>query len=404
MKLTKKQLALMSGVVVVLVFGALSLLAYHRTLPIVQPTLVMPNVPTAGAAAVQAPAGAVVWSPYGEQAMTVVGKGLSADNGHASPLPTASIAKVMTALAILQKKPLASGQQGPNMPITAADVAVYQQELAQNESVVQVAEGEQFSEYQALEAMLVPSATNVADSAAIWAFGSIGNYLMFANQYAQQLGLTHTHFADDASGFSPSTVSTPQDLVLLGQIALQNPVIAQIVSQPSVTLPVAGTLKNFDIDLGQAGIIGIKTGNTDQAGGAFLFGAKYQSLTIVGAIMGAPDLGTALHDAPELLSSLEAHINVDTPVQKGQTVATYYLPWGGSVDGVASRQLSVVTWQNSTQPGRQTTVAAFKPGVAKKGGRLGAIQISYNGSTQTAPIVLKSTVPQPSFWWRLTHF
>jgi len=44
----------------------------------------------------------------------------------------------------------------------------------------------------------------------------------------------------------PATTSTAHDLILIGFQALNNPVIAQIVDQTQVTLPVAGVVKNYD--------------------------------------------------------------------------------------------------------------------------------------------------------------
>ncbi|MEZ6331278.1 MAG: hypothetical protein R3B12_04715 [Candidatus Saccharimonadales bacterium] len=47
---------------------------------------------------------------------------------------------------------------------------------------------------------------------------------------------------DDASGLSPKTISSAEDLVRLGEYALDNPVIADIVAQESIDLP-EGTQK-----------------------------------------------------------------------------------------------------------------------------------------------------------------
>jgi len=364
------------------------------------------SLPSLTATATEAQAGsqtppAISWSAYGEQAIAVVGHpAFSASNGTNKQLPIASIAKIMTALSILKQKPLQLGQQGPNIPIGADQVAIYQQDLAQNQSVVAVSADEQISEYQALEAMLVPSATNVADIAAPWAFGSLTSYLTYANQYATTLGMTDTHFAD-AGGFSPETVSTPQDLLKLGQAAMANPVIAEIVAQPSVNLPVAGTVANFNTALGQHGIVGIKTGNTDQAGGALLYAAKYQGLTMVGVTLGAPDLGTAVHDSPENLASFQQQLIQTTAVHSGQIVGTYKLPWGGSVQAVATKDISVLEWSGSKPA---ITVSLKKIGATSSTkDTVGQIQVSSvtGEPSVTSPVMLKTAPAGPSFWWRL---
>lgn len=385
-----------AAVVLVVLVGA-GAWAYQRAVPAVEPVAL---VKSSSVTHLGQPD--ITWSTYGgEQAIAVEGQNLSAIHGTQNPLPTASIAKVMTALAVLHEKPLKLGQQGTTMTMTAADMQVYQQELAQNESVVRVTAGESLSEYQALEAMLIPSATNVADTTAVWAFGSMSNYLAFANQYAAQLGLKNTHFGGDASGFSPATVSTPQDLIKLGDIAMQNPVIAHIVGQSSVTLPVAGTVSNFDIDLGESGIVGIKTGNNNQDPGAFLFAAKFKSLTIVGAIMGSLNLGTALHDAPEVLSSFESSIQTSQPIKAGQVIARYKLPWGGTVNAVAQKALTIVSWQGA-KPAVNISLNPLKSSVSADA-TVGTATATYNGKSQQTPIVLQQSAPAPSLLWRIFH-
>lgn len=344
----------------------------------------------------------MIWSPYGQQAIAVVGSpNLTNNSGKNDKFAMASIAKVMTALVLLQEKPLKLGEQGPSMTITEEDVRVYERELAQHQSVVPVQAGEKLTEYQILEAMLVPSATNIADSAAVWAFGSMEAYLAKANKYARNLGMRDSRFGGDASGFSPKSYSTPQDLIKLGTAAMSHPVIAEIVAKESVNLPVAGTVRNFNIDLGVEGINGIKTGNTDEAGGAFLFSASFHDRLIVGAMMGAPDLGTALHDSIEILRGFKSTLQVHTLVKKGQKVGKYTLPWGQKVNAVASAPLSVLEWENSITPVK----VALEPikANARKGQQVGSISLTYEGKTLQSPVTLESSVSKPSIWWRIFH-
>ena len=145
---------------------------------------------------------------------------------------------------------------------------------------------------------------------------------------AQTLGLQSSDFTDP-SGFDPTTVSTPADLVKLGMAAVQNPVIAQIVAQAEVTLPVAGTVKNVNSVLGQGGIVGIKTGNTAGQNGAFLYASQDPSVkgaTVVGAVMGEGSLGQALQDAVSLAGRAQQAIAVRTIVGAGTLVASAETP------------------------------------------------------------------------------
>jgi D-alanyl-D-alanine carboxypeptidase (penicillin-binding protein 5/6) len=307
----------------------------------------------------------------------------------------------MTALVLLQEKPLRPGEQGPSMTFTAEDVAVYERELAQNQSVVQVKAGERLTEYQIIEAMLVPSATNIADSAAIWAFGSMDAYLAKANAYAASLGMHNSRFGGDASGFSPQSYSTPQDLIKLGTAAMAHPVIAEIVGKTSVDLPVAGTLRNFNIDLGVEGINGIKTGNTDEAGGALLFSAPFHDQLIIGAMMGAPDLGTALHDSVEILRGFKSTLQVHVLVMKGQKVGEYTLPWGEKINAVVNSPISVLEWRGG-QPPVSVSLSPI-PADAQKGRKVGTVSVMHEGKALQADILLEKSASEPSIWWRISH-
>jgi D-alanyl-D-alanine carboxypeptidase (penicillin-binding protein 5/6) len=162
-----------------------------------------------------------------EGALAAEGMGTLAATPRQQPQPTASVAKVMTALAVLEARPLEEGGQGPAITVTDADVADFRQAVGQDQSTVAVQAGEQLTEYQALQAVLVPSGNNVAALVARWAFGSVDGAVARMNDRARQLGMASTRFAD-ASGFSPQTVSTPADLVTLGSVAMQEPVLAGI--------------------------------------------------------------------------------------------------------------------------------------------------------------------------------
>ena len=121
------------------------------------------------------------------------------------------------------------------MTITQADVDIYNRYVAQDGSVVPVTVGEKITLYQMLQALMLPSANNIADSMAIWAYGSLQNYSLAANKYVAAHGMNITHIGSDASGLAPDTVGTAHDLVLLGKLAMEHPVLSAIVGQQTAT-------------------------------------------------------------------------------------------------------------------------------------------------------------------------
>ena len=68
---------------------------------------------------------AIPWPAYGQSAVGVKGNGVVSATPNQSPRPTASVAKLVTALAILEKKPLVNNEQGEQIVISDADLAIY---------------------------------------------------------------------------------------------------------------------------------------------------------------------------------------------------------------------------------------------------------------------------------------
>lgn len=381
-----------SSVLVVVV--TLGLVNYFRPLPSASP--VSDFAPTVSGSTPK-----IAWPKKGQAAIGAIGYGVLDATPTDQSVPIASIAKIVTALTVLQQQPLALGENGPTITLNKNDVADYNHYLAEDGSAVPVRAGEKLSEYQALEAMLIPSANNIADTLARWSFGTIASYSQAANQLVKSLGMSHTEITS-ASGFPPSTVSTAYDLVLLGQTAMANPVIAQIVAKSSVTVPVAGVIHNTNHLLGQAGVNGIKTGNTDEAGYCYLFASKQkigsQAVTVVGDILGAADVKTSQADALPLIKSVVHGFSITT-INQNQVVGHYKLAWNTQVQAVASRDIQIISWPGKSLPA-SVTLQRLKAS-ASSGTQIGTISYGPDSNQQSTPVVLENSVPGPGWTWRL---
>jgi D-alanyl-D-alanine carboxypeptidase (penicillin-binding protein 5/6) len=250
---------------------------------------------TDGSAPGASPSGAL-WPVQGQAAYVLDGSSRIRASGSQVAAPIASVAKVMTAYIVLRDHPLRLGEDGPAITLTAADVDDTDRRRRQDESIVPVADGEVLSEREALIALLLPSANNVAAVLARWDAASEGRFVARMNAAARALGMTRTRYTDP-SGYDPGTVSTATDQVRLVLRALGDPVFAGIVALPSATLPVAGTVANTDRLLGHDGFVGVKTGSDSAAGGCFAFRAIRlvggRRRTITGVVLGQPG-GNAL--------------------------------------------------------------------------------------------------------------
>lgn len=375
--------------------GAYVLAMFIAPMPTVHATPVALTVPVPTR-------GPIAWPPTGQAAIGINGQGVVVTNGEQKSVPIASVAKLVLAVKLVEKQPLAAGQPGGTLTITDADEQLYRDKIAQNQSVVPVKTGEQLTEYQALQALLLPSGNNIADTLAIWAFGSVSNYLAAANTQLAEWGLTQTHL-DDASGFSPNSVSSAHDLVLLGEKVLAQPVLAEIVKQKDVTLPVAGLERNVNSLLGTDNIIGIKTGNTDEAGGCFLFAAQpdVNSPAIIGAFLSLPNLAAALASTTSFMKTSTGNFAPVVAASTDTTIASYDVPWAKSIAVVPA---SVATIVSPTGDPVTTTIDLpdlSAPTAAKT--NIGTLHASTKTLTADTSLVLSFKLERPRFSWRLLH-
>jgi serine-type D-Ala-D-Ala carboxypeptidase (penicillin-binding protein 5/6) len=247
---------------------------------------------------------AVSWPADGVSAADISGFGVVAGPGATRPVPIASVAKVMTAYVILHDHPLPPGGSGPDIAVQSSEAAAYPSQARDGDSLVPVVAGERLTERQALEALLLPSADNMAWILARWDAGSQAAFVARMNATARRLGMTGTSYTDP-SGLDPSTTSTAADQVRLGMAAMRVPALAAIAAMPTAVVPVAGVVRNYNTLLGQDGIVGLKTGSTQAAGGCVVIAAWHQAgaqnTLIVAATFGQP--GTAQTILPDALDA-----------------------------------------------------------------------------------------------------
>ena len=295
-------------------------------------------------AAVPGHVGAMPWPTTGQAAVAVVGAGLMAHM--AGPIgPIASLTKMMTALLILEDHPISPGESGPLLRMGPADVAAYVEASQTDESNVPIKNGEVLSEFQLLEALLLPSADNVAERLAACDAGTVAAFVAKMNAKARALGLRDTHYAD-ASGVNPGSRSTAADQAILASDLLTIPVVREIVAEHQVGFPVAGTIYNVNPALGVDGIVGVKSGYTSEAQGC-LVTATWVSrggarALLVAVTLHQPNgLFQAATADEALLARAKTELVAVRPLGSSDFVARVSVPWS-TTQALASVQRSPV--------------------------------------------------------------
>lgn len=389
------------GIFLVLLVAGLAAWNYLRPIPAVAPTGSIAATET-----IPGTAPVIPWPSRGSGAVGVQSLGFIATSGNEQPIPAASVTKVMTALVVLEEKPLQKGQPGPTITITDADVQAYQTDFANKESVVEVRAGEQLTEFQALQGMLIPSANNLAETLARWDAGSIDAFVAKMNKRAADLKLSHTKFVD-TSGADPGSVSTPTDLMSLGVTAMKQEVFAQVVGMGQAQLPVAGIVYNVDAVLGQSGIVGMKTGSGLNTGANFLFAANVtvdgREIMVFGCVMGQLTLATAFASAQSLIASMQTALHVRREIARNQTIATYTMPWGAQSDLVSSVDVDLVEWPGMVLRERldSRSIVIDQPLSART--QEGTIHMVLGDYDLDIPLVTADPLYPPGRLWRLTR-
>lgn len=334
----------------------------------------------------------------GQSAVATENLGVISTSGSETPVPIASLTKMMTTYVVLKHHPLGAYSSGPTYTMTQNDVKEYQKDLAAGDSVVKVVAGSKWTELQMLEGLLLPSGDNMANTLAQWTSGSVQNFVQEMNQAAKQLGMTHTTYTD-ASGVSPSTVSTAADQLKVATAIMKIQAVRNIVDLPQAQLPGAGVVYNVDYSVGKNGIVGVKTGSTLQAGGCFtgamygqVNGHKVLMLSTVLGQQGVQPLSEAISANVQVLRQVSKQLHQNT-LSQGTTVATINVPWQGQIPLTTSKSITYYTY-----PGLQVSeVVRSTPS--------GGYDLTLDAGTQHFSVPLKQaqTVKKASIVWRLTR-
>ncbi|MEU9256696.1 serine hydrolase [Streptomyces sp. NPDC048270] len=389
-----------AGVVVLLCLVAVTGFQLMRGLP--APTV---TGPLSIERALPGTAPLLPWPAEGQASVMIDGYD-TASSPDQRPVPTASIAKVMTAFLFLSRYPLRADEEGPSFTVSAEEAARYPTRVANGESLTPVTTGQLFTERQALQAVLAISANNVADEIARWYAGTRAAFVTEMNQTARRLGMTSTTYTDP-TGFDPATVSTPADQVKLLSAALRLSEFAELAGSSYTDRSGARHLNTNPL-LGEQGVFAGKTGTTTPAGRNLVFAAHRviagADRLVVTAVMAQPQRPEILRTAATTLLTAADRSLVSTPViRAGETVA--HLD-----DGTGHRQpLRAAQDITATGPPGSTVKVTIEPdGALLPNAAIGspaAHAVTTQASPHAAPVSLVTTarLHRPSLLSQLTR-
>ena len=304
--------------------------------------------------------------------------------------PTASTAKMILGLAVIQKKPFGAGETGEILTISEEDYDNYLWYLNNNGSNVPVTIGEEISEYEALTAVFLASANNMADTLARWAFGSVEGYQEYASKMLEEMGVSGVTFGTDASGYNEGTTASAESLARIGYLVMQEPVLREIVGRTEAEVPVAGEISNTNQLLGTSGIIGVKTGYIGEPSGYCLVSAYEIGGHIVSvARLGAETREASFAESLGIVTKMQETVTMRELIVAGETVGKVSDWWNGEILVKAGESLSALGYDT----GENSISAEFEKGTGrlsvKVGNELSEVKISAAEDFKAEPSFLE---------------
>ncbi|MFI5865347.1 serine hydrolase [Streptomyces sp. NPDC051546] len=389
----------------VLVLLAVILAVVQLVRPLPKPTLKM----TANASyTFEGGAPALPWPKEGQAYMAAAGLGPVGTFGEQKPVAIGSVAKAMTAYVVLKDFPMKKGEKGQMIPVDKAAVEDGKKETEGESTVNNLKEGGTISQEDALNAIMIPSANNVARLLARWDGGQEA-FVKKMNDTAKELGMTNTTYTDP-SGLDATTVSTAEDQVKLGLKIVEMPELIAITKKPKWTDPTGKDWRNYNDLVPFNGSLGIKTGSTTKAGGNLLFAAEKKvgktNQLIVGAVLGqhgVPILGTAIGASKNIMLATQKMLTAAPVVKKGSVVGYVDDGLGTRVPVVATADVEAVGWPSLTIAVKLADGATQLPQTAKAGSEIGMLTVGEGASQVKVPVALQSDLMAPGIGKKLTR-
>ncbi|MEV7381750.1 D-alanyl-D-alanine carboxypeptidase family protein [Streptomyces lydicus] len=361
----------------------------------------------------------IPWPAQGQAAIKVVGSGDLGTFGPQKPVPTASVAKIMTAYVILRDHPLKKDEGGPQIEVDAKAVT---EGGSRHESRIEgLKAGQKFSQQNMLKMLMIPSGNNIARLLARWDSKSadVAPFVKKMNAAAKDLGMKNTTYTDP-SGLDPKTVSTAVDQLKLAEAVMKFDAFRPIVATPNTEIPGLSKRINSNIDnllLAGLSIKGIKTGSSTAAGGTLSW-AAYKTVDgkdrlILGTMMdqhfkgldpdGSNSLTLVKDNSQKVIEAVRNALTSAPAVKKGQVVGYVDDGLNGLTPVVATKDLKAVG-----VPGQKLKLSVGDggktvPHTAKAGTEVGVLTVGNGESMQKVPVALKEDLVEPTFGAKLVR-
>jgi len=324
-------------------------------------------------------------------------------NAH-TPLPTASMAKMMTLLIAMEE--IQAGNLHYETPVTISARA-----SKMGGSQIYLRAGSVWPLKNLLIATMVHSANDAAEAMAEKIAGSAESFADLMNARAQDLGLKESRFYDPhglpSEDPSRNDVMSAHDLAVVGKELMKHPFMRSLAVIPEMEFR-NGTLARIynpnRLLRFYEGTTGIKTGFSGPAGFCVTASAKRNNMELIAVVMGAktargPD--SSFEIASRLMSQAFLNYKMLTPVKQGVVVAQASVNDGRakSVPVMAATDAMALVKRGEEKGVRVAFSGGAVTAPVKRGQRVGTIVVQRGNQTLAKiPAVAAQDVPKEPWW------
>ncbi len=308
-------------------------------------------------------------------------------------LPIASTTKIMTALVVLE--------EGVNLDQEVEIEDEAEQFVGSTYSNVGLIAGERVTVRDLLVASLVPSGTEAVYALAEHVGrGSVDNFVEMMNEKAASMGLENTNFETPAGLDTAGNYSSARDLAKMAQVALKDPLFAEIVDTTDTTI----STQNRTIEISNTNQLlttyppttGVKTGTSPEAGANLVASAESGDESFIAVVLNDED---RFPDARALLEYAFARYDRQPLVSQDEVYGEMPLPYrrGETVELIAEGNVAAATDPNSEVERRVTNEEP--PPSAEAGQRLGEVEVFVDGqSAGRSPLLAREGYEEVSWF------
>ncbi len=318
-------------------------------------------------------------------------------------LEPASLTKLMTAYVLAEE--IDAGRLSLDDTVTVSRNAWSQNPLFQGSSLMWIEPGKAVTVAELEKGIVISSGNDATVAIAEHIAGTEAAFADMMNRYAQELGLTGTHFTNSHGLPDPAHVTTARDLAVLAAATIRHhPDRYEVYSQQSYTY---NDIKQYNRNLllrDDPSVDGLKTGYTSSAGYGLVASAERDGMRLISVVMGSASTRSRASETRSLLNYGFRFYQTLEPVIADAVLGQARV-WQGQRDVLEAGVLSSVVMtvpRSNAEP--ELEVVFDEPLIApiQRGDSVGSLVVTLDGEVvHEQPLQALADVPAAGFFARL---